>query len=198
MSSHADSAAQEIVDAFFPGDARKEFMALVRASALSSAMAESRFAKGLTQRQLAKKMGCSAAKVCSMESAMDCDLRLGDVAKYFAALGMETSIGFNDPGLPAAKQIKNAVFTIKDKLDDLAGLAMKVDDKAIADDIHRFYAEVLFNFLAKFEDSHRRLRASISPPSDIRLGPAEAERSHRRCSARTPHRRRADAIASGT
>lgn len=141
-------------------------------------LAAARTEKGITQRELARRMGCSAAKVCTLESSVDRNVRLGDLVKYVNAMGMDVSLAFEDKGLPAAEQIKRSVFAIHDRLNALAELAGKVsDDQSIIRKIHEFYGQVLMNFLAKFGDSHGKLcratKIHMLPP-DMKL---EAARS---------------------
>lgn len=48
-----------------------------------------RAAQGLSNKDMAKAMGCSSQKVTRMEYSYDDDLKVGDIKKYLAALGYE-------------------------------------------------------------------------------------------------------------
>jgi transcriptional regulator with XRE-family HTH domain len=48
--------------------------------------------KGLTQKALADRMGCTQSRVSKLESARDVELSLGDVKEYLDALGYEVRL----------------------------------------------------------------------------------------------------------
>ena len=92
-------------------------------------------------------------------------MKWGDIVNYLDALNIKTSILFDDETLPAAHRIKHRVIEIHTLLEGLADLAKKVsDDRTIVDKIHQFYGEVLFNFLARFEENHSLLKNAINIP----------------------------------
>jgi len=67
--------------------------------------------------------------------------------------------------MPAAAKIKQCVFIIHELLERLASLAKEVDDDTeITDRIHKFYGEVLFNFLFRFEDSYTKFYSVLKIP----------------------------------
>src|ERR1700726_538855 len=51
-----------------------------------------RSAQGLSQSDIAEKMGCTQSRISKLESGSDADLRLGDLQTYADALGFETRI----------------------------------------------------------------------------------------------------------
>ena len=53
-----------------------------------------RAAGGLTQKAVAKKLGCSQGRVSKIESVEDADLSLGALASYAAALGFRIKVAF--------------------------------------------------------------------------------------------------------
>jgi transcriptional regulator with XRE-family HTH domain len=117
-----------------------------------------RIDKELSQKELAQKMGCDPSKISRMEAGNDLQLKIGDIAQYASALGIQINMVFEDTTLPVAEQIKCSVFSIHEKLEQLVGLAKQVDgDEAIINAINSFYKEVLFNFLVRFKDSHEKL-----------------------------------------
>jgi transcriptional regulator with XRE-family HTH domain len=117
-----------------------------------------RINKELTQKELSSRMGCDPSKISRMEAGNDLQLKIGDIAQYASALGVQINLVFEDTTLPVAEQIKCSVFSIHEKLEQLVGLAKQVDgDEAIINSINSFYKEVLFNFLVRFKDSHEKL-----------------------------------------
>jgi len=128
-----------------------------------------RIEKKLSQRDLAKRMGVGPSKVCRLEASADRDLNLGDVMLYSKALGVNMSVLFDDPTLPAADLIKHHVFAVHDLLEKLRKLAHTVGgDDTISDKIKQFYGEVLFNFTLGLGNSFSKL-----PSAPIRLDEAE-------------------------
>ena len=121
---------------------------------LTTALEDFRVHKGLRQKDIAEKMGVSNSTVSRIEDSCDADLRLGDLTNYAAALGLNLSIFFEEPNLPAAEQIKHCVFQISELLERLTELAKEChDDQVIVDGIIRFRGEVLFNFLEHYVQS---------------------------------------------
>ena len=117
-----------------------------------------RVEKKLTQRDLAKKMGVGPSKVCRLEACSDRDLNLGDVMLYSKALGVNMSVLFDDPSLPAADRIKHHVFAVHDLLEQLMKLAHQVGgDDSICAKIKQFYGEVLFNFMRGLGNCYSKL-----------------------------------------
>ncbi len=127
-------------------------------SGLCNDLARLRIKEGLSQRTLAKRMRVSASKVCRIESGPDSALSLGDLSRYVRALDCSITLGVNRPNRPAAERIKEHVFEVHRLLDELAELAKSVGaGDQIAQGIHRFYGEVLFNFLLHFGESAEKL-----------------------------------------
>ncbi len=167
------------------------------AARVSAHQAETRFVrtliamrieKKLSQRDLAKTMGVAPSKVCRMEASADRDLNLGDVMLYTKFLGVNMSVLFDDPALPAADRIKHHVFAVHDLLEQLMKLAHQVGgDASICAKINQFYGEVLFNFMRGFGNSYSklpgatpiRLDGTDTPPK----GPAHHSNANKQLSA---------------
>ncbi|ANT65119.1 MULTISPECIES: helix-turn-helix domain-containing protein [Prosthecochloris] len=170
------SAAE--VAAFCTGD--EAFRQLVEKEVKQSRIAYNllklRLTKEVSQKALAERMGCDSSKISRMESGNDNNLKIGDIRDYLSALGVGMSMTFEDNELPAADRIKSYVYAIHDQLNKLAGLASEVDgDDEIIDKIKIFYGEVLFNFLARYTDSHKVLYTVIGKgdrePSGVAVVP---------------------------
>ena len=112
---------------------------------------EARARKGMTQTDIAKKIGISVSKVSRIESSNDDDLRIGDAKDYLNALNLEASIAFLDKAMPTTNQIKHYIFEIEKLLTHLTSIAKTCDDdRSIVDGISRFRGEVLYNFIFKY------------------------------------------------
>jgi transcriptional regulator with XRE-family HTH domain len=136
-------------------------------SRVVSTLIQIRVEKGITQEQVAQKMRCDPSKISRLESGNDFSLRWADIIGYVSALGINLNMTFDDANLPAAERIKHCVFTIHANLESLASLAKQVGaDDEIAQSIHRFYGEVLMNFLVRFQASRDKLpTVNVTPQS---------------------------------
>ena len=104
-------------------------------------------------------MKCDSSKISRMEAGNDLQLKVGDINQYASALGVAVQVVFEDKTLPVAEQIKSHVFSIHEQLEQLVGIAKRVDgDELIIGKINAFYGEVLLNFMLRFTDSHQKLR----------------------------------------
>lgn len=114
-------------------------------------LTEARARKGMTQKDVAQRIGTSVSKVSRFEASDDDDLRIGDAKDYLNALDIEASIAFFDKSMPTTNQIKHYIFEIEKLLTHLTTIAKTCDDdRSIVDGISRFRGEVLYNFLIKY------------------------------------------------
>ena len=142
-------------------------------SQLVNTLLQLRIEKGISQKELAKRIGCDPSKISRLEAGNDLQLRMGDVMQYLSALNVKMNMVFEDTSLPVAEQIKQHVFLIHEKLEELVKLAKQVDgDEFIINKIHVFCSEVLFNFLSRFGDSYKKLsvvseHGNMAPPDSM-------------------------------
>jgi transcriptional regulator with XRE-family HTH domain len=73
-------------------------------------LAIQRTANGLTQRDLAQKMGCTQGRISKLESTDDRDLRLGDLARYADAIGLRLKVVLESTDPPYVGAVKNLAF----------------------------------------------------------------------------------------
>jgi transcriptional regulator with XRE-family HTH domain len=104
-----------------------------------------RASRGLTQADIAEKMGCTQSRISKLESAKDIDLTLGDLAKYAGAVGFRLGVVLEPRETTAVGRVKKLAFQIKDELDRLAGLAQ--EDQKIAQGVAGFFSEAFFNLV---------------------------------------------------
>ena len=133
-------------------------------------MSEVRVRKGMTQKDVADKMGTNVSKISRLEALNDDDLRLGDIKDYLSAIGLDVSIAILDKSLPTANRIKHYVFEIERLLNHLTSLAKECeDDKSIVDGIARFRGEVLYNFLVKYMSSGKDFPIMFTSDDDTEV-----------------------------
>jgi len=147
---------------------------------LVSALIGMRLAKGFKQEKIAEAMGCDPSTISRIESGNDRQLKWTDVEGYVSALKVQMNILFDDPSLPTADRIKQCVFKIHEHLESLASLANEVeDDPAIVREIDRFYKQVLFNFLARFQANYQKLPCAVRIPHQTKLVSVGTDRRDR-------------------
>ncbi len=118
---------------------------------IMSTLTETRVSKGMTQKDVAARIGASISKTSRLESSLDDDLRIGDIKAYMQAIGVEASVAFFDKSMSTTNQIKHYVFEIERLLTHLTSIAKECgDDRSIVDGISRFRGEVLYNFVVKY------------------------------------------------
>lgn len=115
--------------------------------------------EGLTQAELAKRMGCPQNRISKIEHTPNDKIRLGDLHSYVAALDVDIMIQIGHKRR-AVDRIKCAAFDIKHELDSLAQLAQK--DTKIRKEISNFFAEYLFNMIRFFTNSAEQLQGAKS------------------------------------
>jgi transcriptional regulator with XRE-family HTH domain len=120
-----------------------------------------RAARGLTQQDVAAKMGCSQSRISKMETSSDLDLNFGVIVRYAQAVGHRLEIEIISKDAKARDRIKHHAFRIKRLTDDLAHLAGT--DEKIAEGVGRFFVEAALNLGLMLEDSTKKLPA---PPDD--------------------------------
>ena len=79
-----------------------------------------RSSRGMSQKDIADKFGCTQSRISKLESDDDSDLRLGDLRDYAAALGLELRIVLSPEGQTPVEEIKYHARRIEQLLGDLA------------------------------------------------------------------------------
>ena len=129
-------------------------------------MTQFRLHKGLSQKQVAEQMNCTASKISKIEGGTDRSLKWLDMCQYMGALDMTVSVMATDNDLPAAESIKHSVFKIREDLLKLAKLTNDIDmentEDGLTEKIHTFFGEVLMNFLAQYEAGCKELRPELT------------------------------------
>lgn len=167
MSTKAQSNETARAAALLAGDPTVEAAVQreITMSSMVTRLMSMRVAKDVTQEKVAAEMDCDASKISRLEAGNDSSLKWNDILAYARALDLELTIFFADRELPAAARIKHCVLEIDRGLQELAALAKSSGaDEKITQGIHRFYAEVLFNFLKSFKDGLDTLGVSIKYP----------------------------------
>lgn len=131
---------------------------------------------GLTQQQLAEKLGCTQSKVSKIESGRDAGLRFGEVEAYAKACGYGLHIRFQRSGPTIVGQVKNHAFEIKRLLDRLVELAE--DDDCVVKAVASFLNEAALNLTKLVQKATESLPAlpEEDPADSIRIEGDGAEK----------------------
>jgi len=72
-----------------------------------------RATQGLSQKDIALKLGCTQGRISKLESLTDAHLRIGDLSNYADALGLELRITLESTERPVAARAKKRGATIR-------------------------------------------------------------------------------------
>lgn len=152
MNTHTKMTARSVIAELCDDDSIvRDVEARMSQTRFVTMLTEARARKGMTQKDIATKIGTSVSKVSRFEASNDDDLRIGDAKDYLNALDLEASIAFFDKSMPTTNQIKHYIFEIEKLLTHLTSIAKTCDDdRQIVDGISRFRGEVLYNFMIKY------------------------------------------------
>lgn len=104
-----------------------------------------RNAKGLSQADVAKHMGCSQSRVSKLESGVDANITLGDLDKYLESVGFDLGVSIRPKGATVMSLIKYHAFQIRDYLEKMRVLAG--NDKEIVNGVMHGHVEVMVNIV---------------------------------------------------
>lgn len=152
MNTHTKMTASSVIAELCDDDSIvRDVEARMSQTRFVAMLTEARARKGMTQKDIATKIGTSVSKVSRFEASNDDDFRIGDAKDYLNALDLEASIAFFDKSMPTTSQIKHYIFEIEKLLTHLTSIAKTCDDdRQIVDGISRFRGEVLYNFIIKY------------------------------------------------
>jgi len=129
----------------------------VRSAQLIKHLVAHRVRSGLSQKDIAERMGCTQSRISKLEAGADNDLRFGDMCKYFDSLDLSVRLVITPKSQKAADEIKFHAMCIKQLLHRLVKLT-KTDDQVVADGITRFAGiEVPINLMGIVLDTIKHL-----------------------------------------
>ena len=147
MGEYKDYAAK-VAAAMGTPEISDELVREHQATGIADYLCNERNRQGLSQRDIAKRMGVSASKICRIEDSYDRDLAYADILAYAAALGIEPTLVFEKPNASVAERSEGLVYRIADLLQKLKKL---VPESGLRQDaIDDFSGRVLFPVLRQF------------------------------------------------
>jgi transcriptional regulator with XRE-family HTH domain len=114
-----------------------------------------RAAHGLSQTDVAEKMGCTQSRISKLESSEDLNLTLGDLAGYASAVGFRVGVLVATRETTAVERVKLHAFQIKHELARIVELVK--GDQKLAQAAAGFINEAFFNLVKILQDSAEKL-----------------------------------------
>ena len=109
---------------------------------------------GMTQSDLAKKLGCTQSRISKIEASKDADITLGVIRDYVQAT--ESRIGiFCGKRVSHVEAVKNHALSIRHHLESLADIAQKHDE--LEPHIQAFFGEAFFNILSILSECQNQM-----------------------------------------
>ena len=115
----------------------------IKGRQVSQAVFSIRNRRGLTQKQLADKMGLSQSAVSKFEASNDDKITVGELLRFSRALGISTELVIFDKKMKAADKVKYHWMKIKGELDGLVNLSH--GDKEMERGVRKFTEEAFMN-----------------------------------------------------
>ncbi|MGA2869093.1 MAG: helix-turn-helix transcriptional regulator [Verrucomicrobiota bacterium] len=137
------------VDEFLVGEAvsvdvRSAVSKLDRESSIVDGLIQARRDAGLTQQEMAEKIGKSQGAVSKLESSSDNEIKLEELAAYARATGQNFVVMVGKP-MNHIESVKYHAFGIKEHLSKLAKEAHRNEEVEQA--VQAFFGEAFFNIL---------------------------------------------------
>lgn len=136
---------------------KQEALDVIEEKKLSKLLFLMRCVNGLTQAEMAKKIGCSQGKVSKIESSFDRRLTIEELLEHADALGFVLEIGYQKKDWKITDQIKHYAQKIHECLERLRGLSSD-DDESITNGILGFHEEAMANFTRLFSESLNQMQ----------------------------------------
>lgn len=150
--------AEMIRDATGDNEVAKELEHNIKQRTIIKQLMAMRAVKGMTQGEVAEKMGCTQSRVSKLERGTDNDLRLSDLRDYLNAIDHNMMLVFVSRNTSLLAQVKWHVSMIKSGLHKLLGLAN--GDEAINRGVVRAYVETMSDILKMLISTTRKLPSS--------------------------------------
>ena len=129
---------------------------------LVRALLRARAEAGLTQADVAERMGHTQSAVSKLEKSSDGQLTIREIAGYLAATGGRIGIGIGKP-TTRVERIKGLAIGLKRELEALAQVSSTSDDDALRQSIKTFFGEAWFNLFLILCDTTAKLPQGANP-----------------------------------
>lgn len=135
-------------------EVRAEVSALNAQTVVVRQLVTMRARAGMTQADLAKKIGCTQSRISKIEASKDENVTLGVIRDYVQATESRIGISCGKP-VSHVEAVKNHAFSIRRHLEALANIAKKHDE--LEPHIQGFFGEAFFNILNILSECQDRM-----------------------------------------
>ncbi len=168
----------------------KEFEDIRASTRLSRRLAAIRLKAGLTQQEMAEKLGVTQGCISKWESEQDDLLEVRVLKLYSEVTGERIGLMIGRP-MSHVEAIKGHAFAIRDRLRALAALAYQHDD--LECHIQGFFGEAFFNILYILEQAQQEMPKSDA--IELQIETIGADPSRKETNPRPSKVRDSEAVA---
>jgi transcriptional regulator with XRE-family HTH domain len=165
MAKRYESVEQMVADLPVASDFKKEVAQQISERRIATTLFAMRNARGFTQEEVAKQLGCRQPTVSKIERGPDDAIRIGEIRAYAKLMKCDVEIAFVPQSMSIVDRVKYHAFQIKRLLDKLGKLS-KTDDKLISG-VRKFYYEAAANLLKIVIDAEKKLPKKKGRPPKI-------------------------------
>ena len=139
------SSVEEMVKTLSGESFADEFADFDKKTWLSQHLSAIRIASGITEHEIAKRLGCDEKCVVDFEYQETGKIKVSEIALYLNALGFDTRLVFTDKEATHADKIKCLVLETTDLLSDLVKVSEPGEDEKITEEVSKFLIEYFVN-----------------------------------------------------
>jgi transcriptional regulator with XRE-family HTH domain len=121
---------------------------------IATLLASMRAQAGMTQEELAEKIGRTQGSVSKIENTPDRDITLGIIQDYSKATAHRVSFTCGKP-MNHVEAVKNNAFSMRRHLEALASIAQKHDE--LQPHIQGFFGEAFFNIMTILSECQNQM-----------------------------------------
>ena len=169
MAKRYKNVAEMVQGMDLPPDQKKRQMEYLHARQLSRTLTVMRAQTGLSQVQVAEKLGWSQGRVSKLESKTDRDISVGDLLDYLKALDMQMTMTFLPEKTKIVDQVKFHAFEMQKLLQHLVKLCK--GDEDMVKGVENFHDQCLVNLIGMVSGSKPGLRATTVKKDFTVVGP---------------------------
>lgn len=169
MAKRYKNVAEMVQGMDLPPDQKQRQMEYLHARRLSRMLTVMRAQLGLSQVQVAEKLGWSQGRVSKLESKPDRDVSVGALLDYAGALDMQMTMTFLPEKTKIVDQVKFHAFEMQKLLQRLVKLCK--GDEDMVKGVENFHDQCLVNLIGMVSGSKQCLRATTVKKDFTVVGP---------------------------
>ena len=139
------SKVSELVEATASPEFARAFEEHVAARQIVQKLQLMRVHHGLSQADMAERLGCTQSRISKLESGTDAALSISDILGYASATGYSIQLVFLKEETKMVDEVKYHFFETKELMERLSKLANVDED--VAKGIASFFGEACLNFV---------------------------------------------------